>query len=74
MFKRLHLSGIVKRKLKSQGIEKEISFPRISGFLNKDSSANDSSLSTTSMKSAPAETIDIVSKLFFLNHPIAQIK
>lgn len=74
MSKRVHLSGSLKRKLKSQRIEKEKSLPRISAFFNKDSCANDLSLNTTPMKSAPVETTDIVSKLFFPDYPIVQIK
>jgi len=65
MSKRVHLSASLKRKLKSQRIEKEKSLPRINAFFSKDSFANDSSLSTTPMKSATAETTDIVRKLFF---------
>jgi len=48
MSKRVHLSGNLKRKLKSQRVEKEKSLPRISAFLNKDffsNDFNDSSLS-----------------------------
>jgi hypothetical protein len=62
MSKRVHLSGSLKRKLKKQRIEKEKLLPRINDFLNRDALENNSSLSTT-VKSTPAETTDIVSSL-----------
>jgi len=45
-------------------LKKNHSSGYLNAFFNKDSFANDSSLSTTPMKSATAETTDIVSKLF----------
>lgn len=60
MSKRVHLSESLKRKLKSKSIEKEKLLPQIRALFNKDYFANDSSLSTTPMKSAPAETTEII--------------
>lgn len=62
MSKRVHLSGSLKRKFKKQRIEKEKLLPRINNFLNRDNLENNSCLSTT-VKSTPAQTTDIVSSL-----------
>jgi len=65
MSERIHLSGSLKRKLQTQCIEKEKLLPRISAFFNRNAPENNSSLSTTSVKSTPAETTDFVSRLIF---------
>lgn len=62
MSKRVYLSGSLKRKLKKQRIEKEKLLPRINDFLNRGDLGNNSCISTT-VKSTPAETTDIVSSL-----------
>lgn len=65
MSKRVYLSGSLKRKLKKQRIEKEKLLPRINDFLNRDDLGNNSCISTT-VKSTPAETTDIVSSLIIV--------
>lgn len=63
MSKRLHLSGSLKNKLKTQGIEKEKLFPSINVIFNRDD-LEDNSYPSITVKSTLAETTDI-SKLKF---------
>jgi len=60
------LCGSLKRKFKTQCIEKEKLLPQISAFFNKDAPENNSNLSTASVKSTPSETTDFVNRLIFL--------